>query len=41
MSRGYAAVSKDSKSVISAFELEKGDIIDIDFADGKVNCIVN
>ena len=39
--RGFAAVSKGEKSVISASELNKGDNINIDFADGRVNCNVN
>ena len=40
MSRGFAAVSKNNESVVSASELSKGDNINIDFADGRVNCIV-
>ena len=41
MGRGFAAVSKEGKSVVSASELSKGDNIEIDFADGRVNCSVN
>ena len=41
MCSGFAAVSKEGKSVVSASELSKGDNIEIDFADGRVNCSVN
>ena len=41
MSRGFAAVSKNNESVVSASGLKSGDNINIDFADGRVNCSVN
>ena len=40
LSRGFASVSKNGKSVISSKELNKDDNIDINFADGSVNCTV-
>ena len=40
LSRGFASVSKNGKSVISSKELNKNDNININFADGSVNCTV-
>ena len=40
LSRGFASVSKNGKSVISSKELIKDDNININFADGSVNCTV-
>ena len=40
LSRGFASVSKNGKSVISSKELNKDDNININFADGSVNCTV-
>ena len=41
LSRGYAAISKNEKTVMSAEELQKEDIFDIRFTDGVVHAVVS
>ena len=41
MSRGFASVTKDGKTVKSVLESNVGDSINVRFADGDVDCTVN
>ncbi len=40
MARGYAAVKKAEKPITSAYGLQKGDSMDLTFADGEVSAFV-
>ncbi len=39
LSRGYAAVSKDKKTVTSASDVQSGDILEVRFSDGMVRTV--